>query len=219
MNKLLRTLLALSILAAGANAYAWPSDGTRVYYNSPMVSERCLVPLRLFRERESPNLQCEEYPAQSIFRFNEALAGTRVELIFKGKSVTGNWTTDNRSVGNDFVHEVILGGETFVTRIDSGGKLDSGQIQGQIKCGVIYARANSEGFEPDAGYVDITIRQISDGILWRASPKVSKTPGYMPWNEELHLNRDSFVEKMETPDIPVKGVCGRNSGLASSRKR
>lgn len=207
-----KAALMFALSALTFESHAWPPTGTRLYYNAPIVSERCLVPLSLWEAKDTAALACEDYPASKIFKFNEALAGTRVELSFMGATVTGRWLTDNRNIGNDSVVDIELAGAKFVTRADLGGKIDDGPIRGHVKCGVIYARAKSEGHNPEAGYVNVVIRETPTGIIWRAG-SAGRLPGYMPAYEALHLNRDGVVgHKDSRPTPSVDGTCPGKPG-------
>jgi len=202
------TIIAFGVVAIDSNA--WPITGTRVYYNAPIVSERCIVPLSLWEAKDSGALSCADYPANKIFQFNEALAGTRVELSFKGNIVTGQWLTDNRNVGNDLLVQIELAGQTFVTKDDSGGKVDGGPIRGSVKCGVIYAHAKSEGHNPEAGFVGIVMTETPTGLSWRATGK-GVPPGYMPEREVLYSNRDGVVsDKDGWPNPSIHRTCAKS---------
>lgn len=186
-------LLFLGVSVAEANDI-WPQKGTVVYYQLESISERCLVPDNLYNYDQDASLDCDHYPSNQIFRFTKAIIGARVELNFNGNKVLGKWHTYSNDIGTDEVRKVSLGGKTFFWKSPVSGKEDEGMITGIRKGKVIFAKANSEGWSPEIGYVRIYIRQLSDWIEWRQAQHVRHPVGYMPKKERFLIDQDNWID-------------------------
>lgn len=175
---------------------SWPTEGTVVYYAAPIVSEQCLIPLALFRDHEDKEIgtRCEHFSNSEVFKFQEAVGGTRVQLTFSGSNVTGNWVTNNRSSGNTSYSHVNIGGQTFVLRPHLGGKIGQGEITGRIMSGVIHAYTSGDGWCPPSKF-RIIIRKTVQGISWQSYPRQSGSfAAYLPEKEELYPSAESVEE-------------------------
>lgn len=184
--------LALGLVISG-NSDAWSSTGKVVYFGPATISERCLVPADLYKFDEDVSFICDRFPSDQIFRFTEAIAGTKIELEFHGNRVTGRWYSDNRNLDNDQVSEVLLNGRKFFQKSPSGGKYDEGTIVGTRKGKVIRAKANSEGHAPHLGYATVELRELSNAIEWKLVQHRRYPIGYMPQKEQLLLSLESWL--------------------------
>lgn len=204
------TFLSVSVAKADD---IWPSKGTVVYYQLDSISERCLVPENLYNFDEDASLNCDHFPDNQIFRFTEAIVGTKIELSFNGNKVVGKWHTYNNDIGTDEVRKVSLGGKIFFLKSPMSGKEDEGTITGTRKGKLILAKANSEGFAPEIGYIRIKIRELSDGIEWRQTQRIGRPVGYLPKKERLLISQDSWMDYLNRmprhllpcPDQNMKG--------------
>lgn len=181
-------------MCLSGNADAWPTEGKVVYYRPAAISERCLVPAYLYNFDEDASFSCDRFPPDKIFRFTEAIGGTKIELEFNGEKVTGKWYTDNRNLDSNEVTEVLLDGKKFLRKMSIGGKSDEGRIVGIRKGHVIQATANSESHAQNLGYVRIEIREFGNAIEWRQTQNLEQPVGYMPENERLSLSLESLQE-------------------------
>lgn len=199
-------------MTVSENVAAWPLEGKVVYYGPVTISERCLVPAHLYDSEEDGYLTCDRYPSNQIFRFTEAIAGIKIELNFRGKTVTGKWYSGSRNLGNDTVSEILLDGKRYFRRAAiGGGKYDEGTIIGTRKGKLIRAKANSEGHDPHLGYVRIELLELNDvgrPIQWKRVQNLKLHIGYMPARERLLISLESLLEEEDRSSPPaVLGPC------------
>jgi hypothetical protein len=155
LSKAMSVLLFLLHLLLGTtiaeSATAWPSEGKVVYYRPATISGRCLVPEHLYNFDKDASLSCARFPPEQIFRFTEAIVGTKIELSFRGKIVTGSWYSAASNIENDDIAKILMDGKIFFRKALLGGKVDEVSIVGVRKGKLIQAKANSEGHAPDLG--------------------------------------------------------------------